>query len=192
MPIYKALLKYGHSNFMFDIIEYCEANETIKREQYYLDNFDFDYNVLEKANSLLGYKHTSVTKDKLRKYQTNKKHSVKSLNKMRELCLCRAEIKLKFKALEREELNIKDANTINLQVKTRKKITGKIVVVTNTDTKISTEYISISEAATALNVTRFTLRSYIKNKNVLTILKRDLSGKGISKESFQIRLKEDN
>ena len=69
--------------------------ETIQKEQYYLDHFDFDYNILEKADSilgykhtietlakmkgrqnLLGYKHTEETIDKLRKLQTNKKHSV--------------------------------------------------------------------------------------------------------------------
>jgi len=103
MPIYKAkaILKHGHSNFIFDIIEYCEAIDTIKREQYYLDHFDFYYNVLAKADSLfgyrhtsktlaemkgrknaLGYKHTIETLSKLRKYQQNKKHSIEALIKM--------------------------------------------------------------------------------------------------------------
>jgi group I intron endonuclease len=104
MPIYKAILKYGHSNFIFDIIEYCEPADTVQKEQFYLDNFDFDYNVLEKANSslgykhteetiekmkgrqnLLGYKHTDETKDNLKKLQTNKKHSLEDLEKMREI-----------------------------------------------------------------------------------------------------------
>jgi group I intron endonuclease len=104
MPIYKALLKYGHSNFIFDIIEFCEPKDAIQREQYYLDHFDFDYNVLEKAKSSLGYKHTKQTLakmkgrknllgykhnmetiNKLRKNQLNKKHSVENLNKMREI-----------------------------------------------------------------------------------------------------------
>lgn len=104
MPIYKAILKYGHSNFIFDIIEYCDKFETVQREQYYLDHFDFDYNVLEKANSslgykhteetiekmkgrqnLLGYKHTEETIDKLKELQTNKKHSVEDLEKLRDI-----------------------------------------------------------------------------------------------------------
>ena len=46
MPIYKAILKYGHSNFIFEIIEYCEPDVVLKREQYYLDNFYFSYNIL--------------------------------------------------------------------------------------------------------------------------------------------------
>ena len=35
--IYRALLKYGYSNFRLDIIEYCESSVLISREQYYID-----------------------------------------------------------------------------------------------------------------------------------------------------------
>jgi group I intron endonuclease len=87
MPIYKALLKYGHSQFIFDIIEYCKPKEAIKKEQYYLDNFDFDYNILEKANSLLGYKHTTKTilKMKGRKNALGYKHRLDTIDKLRKL-----------------------------------------------------------------------------------------------------------
>jgi group I intron endonuclease len=33
--INKALLKYGHYNFKLDIIEYCDPNVVLSREQYY-------------------------------------------------------------------------------------------------------------------------------------------------------------
>lgn len=36
-PINSALLKYGHDNFILEILEYCEIEDLIKREQYYLD-----------------------------------------------------------------------------------------------------------------------------------------------------------
>jgi group I intron endonuclease len=104
MPIYKAILKYGHSNFIFEIIEYCEPEKTLQREQYYLDHYDFDYNVLETAHSLLGYKHTKETLAKmknrtnalgykhtletiaqLRESQKNKTHTDENIEKMREL-----------------------------------------------------------------------------------------------------------
>lgn len=220
MPIYKAILKYGHSNFILDIIEYCDSAETIQKEQYYLDRFDFDYNILEKANSslgykhnsqtikkmkgrqnFLGYKHTEETKDKLRELQTNKKYSVEDLEKMREIWA-----KRKFNSLN---TNLQDLNTktiietesegyvydfvdtdqkLKLQ-KNRKKIKGKIVVVTNIKSNVSTEYISISEAASYLNITRTTLRTYMKNKTVLNILKQNPSGYGIMKEQFIINVK---
>lgn len=86
MPIYNAILKYGHSNFIFEIIEYCEPGDAIQREQHYLDNFDFEYNILEKANSLLGYKHTleTLTKMKGRKNAWGYKHTLETLAKLRE------------------------------------------------------------------------------------------------------------
>lgn len=203
MPIYKAILKYGHSNFIFEIIEYCEPQEAIQREQYYLDLFDFDYNILEKANSslgykhtsetiskmkgrknLLGYKHTEETLAKLRENQTNKNHSVEKKEKMRTVW---AERKLN------SSLNLNDStqeNNLLTPHKERKKIKGKIVVVTNIETNVSAEYISISEAALALNVTRTTLRSYIKNKTVFNILIQDPSGNGTIKDKILITVKE--
>jgi group I intron endonuclease len=104
MSIYKAILKYGISNFILEIIEYCEARNVISREQFYLDNFDFEYNQLSKANSSLGFKHSEETLTKMKgrknalgfkhtastkKYLSLKssstKHSAESLSKMREL-----------------------------------------------------------------------------------------------------------
>jgi len=32
MPIYNTILKYVYENFIFEIIKYCQPNETIKRE----------------------------------------------------------------------------------------------------------------------------------------------------------------
>lgn len=61
MIICKALLKDGYSNFSFSILEYCEPNKCLDREQYYIDLFRAsapEYNVLQKAGSSLGYKHT--------------------------------------------------------------------------------------------------------------------------------------
>jgi len=47
--IYRALLKYGHSNFKLDILEYCEPSVLIAREQYYIDFFKPEYNILKKS-----------------------------------------------------------------------------------------------------------------------------------------------
>jgi|ERR1035438_8908191 group I intron endonuclease len=59
--IYSALLKHGYDNFSLDIIEYCEVNVLIKREQYYLDLLKPEYNI-KAANSRLGSKHTLKTR----------------------------------------------------------------------------------------------------------------------------------
>lgn len=65
--INNSLLKYGYSNFSLDIIEYCEPVILIKREQYYLDTLNPEYNILKKAGSSLGYKHTKETLLKFKK-----------------------------------------------------------------------------------------------------------------------------
>jgi len=60
--IYSALLKHGHDNFSLDILEYCEIDLLVEREQYYLDLLKPNYNILMAANSRLGSKHSLETK----------------------------------------------------------------------------------------------------------------------------------
>jgi group I intron endonuclease len=70
MLINRSLLKYGYSNFQLEILEYCEPSIIIEREQYYLDILKPEYNILQKANSSLGWlrpKHSEITKFKMRR-----------------------------------------------------------------------------------------------------------------------------
>jgi group I intron endonuclease len=57
MAIYKAILKYGYENFKLEILEYCDKNILLVREQYYIDHLKPEYNILNKAGSNIGYKH---------------------------------------------------------------------------------------------------------------------------------------
>lgn len=66
MSINKALLKYGYANFSLQILEYCEKDMVRSREQYYLDLLVPEYNILKTAGSLLGFKHTEETIEKLK------------------------------------------------------------------------------------------------------------------------------
>lgn len=77
--ILKALLKYGHSKFSLEILEYCEANKVIEREQYYIDKLNPEYNLLKFAGLSLGYKHTEETLSKLK----GRKHSKETIEKMK-------------------------------------------------------------------------------------------------------------
>lgn len=61
MVICRALLKHGYSNFDLDILEYCDSKDLLKREQYYIDLMNPEYNILKKAGSLLGFKHREET-----------------------------------------------------------------------------------------------------------------------------------
>lgn len=61
--IYRSLLKNGYSNFKLEILEYCDTFDiVIQREQYYIDLIEPEYNILRKAGSLRGFKHSEITK----------------------------------------------------------------------------------------------------------------------------------
>ena len=190
MPIYNAILKHGHDNFIFEIIEYCLSEDTIKREQYYLDNFDFEYNVLANANSLAGYKHTAETLAKFKGRQNllGFKHLAETLEMLREINTGKVHTE-EAKEVMRNSWAQRKLKSDNLELDMSKsKKGGKIVVVTNITTTAATEYKSISEAATVLNLTRVTLRKYIKNKEIFNMLKESESG--LVKEKYLITLKE--
>jgi len=64
----KALLKYGYSNFSLEILEYCEASKCLEREQYYMDLFKPEYNILKIAGAqapCLGVKRSEETRAKM-------------------------------------------------------------------------------------------------------------------------------
>lgn len=66
----KSLVKYGYSSFTFEILEYCNKDEVLVREQYYLDLLKPEYNILSVAGSPVGYLHTEEAKLKMRGART--------------------------------------------------------------------------------------------------------------------------
>lgn len=75
-PITDALLKYGHKNFILEILEYCDSTNFIEREQFYLDLLIPEYNILKYAYSVLGYKHTQETIEKLKEKIISPEHKM--------------------------------------------------------------------------------------------------------------------
>lgn len=76
--IHRALLKYGYSNFQLEILEYCDPTLCLEREQYYLELLLPEYNILTKAGSSEGYKHTGAQPNSLAKIQAFlQKHNAK-------------------------------------------------------------------------------------------------------------------
>jgi len=57
--------KYGEENFEFSILEECEKEQLVEREQYYLDTLCPEYNVCKIAYSQLGMKHTPEAREKM-------------------------------------------------------------------------------------------------------------------------------
>lgn len=54
-------MTYNYENFSLEILEYCDRSIVINREQYYLDKYEPEYNILTKAGSSLGFKHSEQT-----------------------------------------------------------------------------------------------------------------------------------
>lgn len=75
MPITRALLKYGQSDFSCLILEYVEPESLAIRETFYIAHIIPYYNVLKEGYSSLGFKHTEETKKLLSELAKNRTHS---------------------------------------------------------------------------------------------------------------------
>jgi NUMOD3 motif/NUMOD1 domain len=63
--INNAILKYKICNFKLEILEYCNKNILIFREQYYIDSLIPEYNILKLAGSSFGHKFSEEFRNKL-------------------------------------------------------------------------------------------------------------------------------
>lgn len=63
----RAWNKYGEGDFRFDVIEKCEAEDLVEREQFFIDSTLPFFNLLRHARSALGSGHTdkAIAKMKL-------------------------------------------------------------------------------------------------------------------------------
>ena len=148
--ICKAFLKYGYSNFKLEILEYCDSDLVVAREQYYIDSLKPEYNILKLAGSSLGYKHTAESLAKMRNRVISEeslakwkgpKHSEETKAKLRTL-------KLNHKVSEETRNKIRASQ-------------GTSVKVTDTETGITNIYDSKIQAAKELNTSLDTVRRYI-------------------------------
>jgi len=72
----------GENNFLFEIIELCEVQKCIDREQYYIDTLKPHYNINPKAISCLGVKRSIEFKNKISLVAKNRKFSKETRQKM--------------------------------------------------------------------------------------------------------------
>lgn len=66
LKLQNAWNKYGEVNFTFSVVEECNKDITIQREQYYLDMLKPAYNICTIATNCLGVKRSLSTKQKIR------------------------------------------------------------------------------------------------------------------------------
>lgn len=137
-PIHHALLEYGYDNFTIEILEFCSKTEVVKKEQFYFDLLNPEYNILKFAYSLLGYRHSldniekfkskiispedkellsSTHKGKIVSQETKDKLAIAITNfKKNNPLSSEALANIKAKTLEREGVPVKVLNTLTNEV----------------------------------------------------------------------------
>jgi group I intron endonuclease len=167
-PIQDALVKYGHKNFTLDILEYCPETKLLEREQYYLDLLIPDYNILKYAYSLLGFKHSQETIDKLKdKIISPELKEILSLIHKGKFVSSETRNKLALATASYKKNNPLTPEALeNIKSKTTKR-EGVSVSVLNTQTNEVKEFINQTEAGKFLGVTRQAVYNAIKRNTLI-------------------------
>jgi group I intron endonuclease len=181
--IYRSIIKYGYSSFILEILEYCDRNEAVTREQYYLNLLKAEYNILKIAGSSLGFKHSEETKIKLRDLTPEKKakrlEQLKRSNANPESQAKNLEHLKRLNSSPEQKEHLKRLHA-NPEIKAKRlehlknlhSIQSHKVSVLDTLTNKTTVYLSISEAAKTIGVHPGNIsRSFkrLKEKGVSTI-----------------------
>ncbi len=149
--IKNAILKYKISNFSIDILEYCDKDTLLKREQYYIDNMKPEYNILKIAGSRLGHKLSMETKLKISRQLIGKKRPMYG--------------KPISKEILKKRVEFHKCNILTLEAKNRLALTNKgitVKVYDNTNNLIK-KFSSIKETAKYYNVGVKFIRKYLDN-----------------------------
>lgn len=166
--IKNAVKKYHISSFTFIVLELFPEITTKENNKKLLDLEDFylksllpNYNILTEAGSSFGYKHTEITRIKIKSnYNEERRIAIGSLNKDKNL---RQETinKLREKALKRGKLNYSLEGLANMKKK------AKSVLAYNLDYTVYGEYTSIAEAAKCLDCSVKTVFRALKSEKKL-------------------------
>jgi group I intron endonuclease len=165
-----AVKKYNLSNFAFLILELFPEIVNKENNKKLLDMEDFylkyllpNYNILTEAGSSFGYKHTELSRIKMKiNYSIERREQIGKLNKNKKLSVETIE-KIREKAFERKVYYSDEAI---LSMKKR----SKAVILYNMDHTVFGEYPSIVEAAKSINCGEKTIRRALKTEK--KILKR--------------------
>lgn len=167
-PIQNALLKYGHINFTLEILEYCPKTKLLEREQFYLDLLVPDYNILKYAYSLLGFKHSEESLEKLKGRIISPEHK-EILSSIHKGKLVSEETRRKLAAATASYKNnnpLTPEALANIKVKTIAR-EGVSISVLNIQTNEVKEFTNQTEAGELLGVTRQAIYNAIKRGSLI-------------------------
>lgn len=164
-----AVKKYKLSNFAFlvldlfpEIINKENNKKLLDLEDFYLKSLLPNYNILTEAGSTFGYKHTEISRIKMKaKYSLECRMQIGKLNKGKNLSIETIE-KIREKALKREKPIYSDQAIKNMKNK------SKGILLYNLDYTVYGEYSSITETANAIKCHIKTIARALKtNKKLL-------------------------
>lgn len=147
-------------------MEYCDPSVVISREQYYLDLLKPAYNILPKAGSLLGFKHSPDTKSKLSTWRKGCQDSEETIAKLKAWSISPENL---------ERLKIQNSNPEHKEQLKRLQAQISIrVSVLDSRNNEKTVYPSISEGAAFIGCKESTIRKalkILKEKGVSRLIK---------------------
>ena len=164
-----AVKKYGINSFAFmvlDLFPEIVTRENNKRlldlEDFYLKSLLPNYNILTEAGSSFGYKHTEITRIKMKtSYSKERANKIGSLNRGKNLSPETIE------AMINAALNRKKAEYSPEGIKNMKK-NSKAILVYNLDYTVFGEFPSIVDASKSLGCNPKTIRRALQSpKNIL-------------------------
>jgi len=163
--IYSALLKHGYVNFKLEILEYCDIENLILREQHYIDILKPEYNILKAANSRIGYKHTRESRVLIGLKQRGENHHFYGKIHSYET---RVRISESLKSLTRVKKSGNQAKFISSETRLKLSLNthGIRVKVYGVSNNLVNEFLTITSTAKHFNVSNTTIRRYLdKNKS---------------------------
>jgi len=158
--ICKALLKYGHSAFTLEILEYCKPGENIAREQYYINLLKPEYNILAIAGSSYGHKLSYETKAKMRQARAGITLSQETKDRIAEALLGRKHSAESLAKMKNRKLSDVHLAKLRYHLAKLNSTQGTKVKVIDTVTNEITRWDSISKAAVWLKGSNATIWRY--------------------------------
>jgi len=158
-----AVKKYKLPQFAFIILELFPELVTKENNKNLLDLEDFylksllpNYNILTEAGSSFGYKHTEISRLKIKsQYSPERREKIGNLNKGKNLSF-ETIVKIRTKALTRTKENFKYSEQSILNINMKKN--SKPIILYNLDNTVYGQFSSIVEAAKDINCSEKTIR----------------------------------
>ena len=163
-----AVRKYGISEFAFLVLELFpeQVNQhnnkkLLDLEDFYLKTMLPNYNILTEAGSSFGYKHSEITRIKMKSnYSELRRMQIGNLNRNKTLSTETVE-RIREKALNREKAIYSEKAIANM------KKSSRAILVQNLDNSVHGKFVSVTETALNMNCSVKTISRSLKSPSRL-------------------------